>query len=358
MKKRIGLIGYGGICSTHVKGYDKSTDIAEVTAVCDIRPERLQLAKEKYNLPDSALFEDYHDLINSGLVDAVDICTPNHVHCPAAAAAAEAGLDFSVEKPVGLNLDEVVKLNEIAKKNNVKSFVCLSYRYMAPIRYMKHLIDTGKIGKIRHINITFFKDSGLWEGRPLEWRFIKEQAGTGVLGDLGVHLIDAVRFFGEDFEGVFAQTGITVKERKSLTSDEMLPVGTDDWCNMAAMTKSGATVMMTISRVATTVSSYVNYDIIGEKGRISHVVGVDAFGQTSSNAQILGCFEGEKGMHPLEVPAEFQAIQSREFVKLISGMETEGLSCLDQGVECQKVLEAAVRSVEEKRYIFMSEFDN
>jgi len=230
-KKRIGIVGFGGICNgAHLVGYEECRDIAEITAVCDNDPAKLALAKEKLGLDDSRLFLDYNDLIASGLVDAIDICTPNDIHCKAAMAAVKAGLDFSIEKPVGLNFSEVKELYEAAEAKGTKTFVCLSYRYMAPMRYMRQIVSDGKIGAARHINITYYKDSGLWEGRRLEWRFDKKRAGTGVLGDLGVHLLDTVRFLGEEFDGLFAQTGITVKERQALESDEILPVTTDDWC--------------------------------------------------------------------------------------------------------------------------------
>lgn len=107
MKKiRMGLIGFGGISKgVHVPGYLAHPDKVEITAVCDINPERLSEAKEKFGLSDSALFADYRELLNSRLVDAVDIATSNDSHVEIAMAAIEKGLPFSIEKPIGRNLD-------------------------------------------------------------------------------------------------------------------------------------------------------------------------------------------------------------------------------------------------------------
>lgn len=111
MKKiRMGLIGFGGISKgVHVPGYLAHPDKVEITAVCDINPERLSEAKEKFGLSDSALFADYRELLNSCLVDAVDIATSNDSHVEIAMAAIEKGLPFSIEKPIGRNLDEAKK---------------------------------------------------------------------------------------------------------------------------------------------------------------------------------------------------------------------------------------------------------
>lgn len=355
MKKRIGLVGFGGICKgAHLGGYKKCEDIAEITAVCDINPERLELAKELLGLPDECLFTDYNDLINSGLVDAVDICTPNDIHCKVAEAAVAAGIPYSIEKPLGVSLKETRDLLEKTNNSDVKSFVCFSYRYMADFRYMRDIVKSGKIGKIRNIHLTYLKDSGLIEGRRLEWRFDEKRAGSGVLGDLGVHMIDAVRFLGEEIDGVFTNMGITVTERQAIDSDEILPVTTDDWCNLNAMTKSGASVTMRISRVAKNIKDNISFEVHGEDGYMIYGVRVNDTGE-SGGSSIKVSLGKDDPLHNVETPEEFQAVQSREFVKMLCGEEDECLAHLDQGVECQKILEAAIKSAKTQSYIKIDE---
>ena len=144
--KRIGIIGFGGICNgVHLPGYQAISNKANVTAVCDINPKKLELAKQKLGLSDECLFTDYRDLIASGLVDAVDICTSNDAHCEIAEAAIDAGLDFSVEKPIGLSYAEAKHLYDKAKNSNVKSFTCFSWRYRAPTRLMRDIVTSGQL---------------------------------------------------------------------------------------------------------------------------------------------------------------------------------------------------------------------
>ena len=103
MKNKIGIIGYGGVADyNHRTSYKLSKD-AEVVAVCDIDPKALQKAKKDFGLPDDRLYSDYRTMIDSGVCDMVDICTPNAYHCEQAKYALNAGLPVSIEKPVGIN---------------------------------------------------------------------------------------------------------------------------------------------------------------------------------------------------------------------------------------------------------------
>lgn len=353
MKKKIGLIGCGGIANgVHIPGYLKILDDAEIYAVCDINDENLKKTAEKLNIPNERRFKDYKDLIKSGLVDAVDICTPNHVHCEIAHTAIKAGLPFSVEKPIGLDFLEADKLLKAVEDTKTPSFVCFSWRYNTYARFVRDIIISGHLGKLYHISVRCIKDSGLWENRPLEWRFDKNLAGTGVLGDLGSHMIDVIRFWGEEFDGLFAQRGIEIKERKKLDSDEIAPVTTDDWCNINAMSKNGVPITISVSRIAKTISNLIEFEVIGEKGRIKFTF--------DNGAQDIEICAGDidtkaKGTHHIVPPSSYEGNQSKSFVDMLNGKKDQYTSELLEGMECQKVLEAAFLSCEQNRYVKIDE---
>ena len=354
MKKiRIGIVGYGGISQgVHVPGYLACPDNAEITALCDINPEKLKAAKEKLNLPDSALFTDYKEMINSGLIDAIDICTPNHMHCPIASAAIDAGLPFSTEKPMGLSYAEAKALYDKAEKAGSKSFICFSWRYRPYTRYVRDIIKSGEIGKIYHIYISYIKDSGLWEGRKLEWRFDKDRAGTGVLGDLGSHMIDIARFWGEEFKGVFAQTGTYITERPTEDTGEIKKVTTDDWCNITGMTESDIPVTISLSRTATGFDDRITFEVFGENGRLrySWIAGKQDIEICTGKEDVKS-----RTVRHLVPPAGYEANQSLYFVNMINGIEDEFTAHLEHGIACQKVLEAAEKSAKEGRYVNIDE---
>ncbi|MBR2338280.1 MAG: Gfo/Idh/MocA family oxidoreductase [Clostridia bacterium] len=347
-KVRIGMIGLGGVAHYgHLAGYLESTGY-EITAVCDINEEHLHSMGDECGVPMDHRFTDYRDLIACEDVDAVDIATWNSVHCEIAKAAALAGKPFSVEKPVGMNYAESYDLQQTAAEKKVPSFVCLSWRYRPYTRYVKYLISGGKLGKLYHIYVRCIKESGLWPGRKREWRFDKSRAASGVLGDLGSHMIDIVRFWGQEFTSVYANSGIIIKERPSEETGEILPVDTDDWCNMIAELESGVSCTINLTRCATTVSDIIQFEVYGEKGRLVYTY-------EGGEQSILFVDNETKKSEWLTPPEEFNAIQSQSYINLVQGIEDEYTAKIEQGVACQAVIDAALRSTEEHRVVTIAE---
>jgi len=347
-KTRVGLVGVGWVSNDeHVTGYLK-TEECEITAVCDINEKRLHETADRCGVPMDHRFTDYRDLIACEDVDVVDIATWNSMHCPIAKEAALAGKSFSVEKPVGMNYAETLDLAKTAEKMGVESFVCLSWRYRPYTRYVKYLIGTGMLGKLYHIYVRCIKDSGLWEGRKLEWRFDKSRAATGVLGDLGSHMIDIVRFWGYEFTEVYADRGTIVKERPTEDTGEIKPVETDDWCHMNCRLNCETTCTIELTRCATAVPAIMQFEVYGENGRLVYTNDNDGQSIVFTDAKT-------KEVKTLTPPAEFEALQSRSFINLTRGIEDEYTAKIIQGLECQAVIDAALLSTEEHRPVTIAE---
>lgn len=358
MKNKIGIIGYGWVASeNHRNSYQLSKD-AQIVAVCDVNPEALNRAKEDFGLSEDCLFVDYKALIDSGKCDMIDICTPNSLHCEQAKYALNAGLAVSIEKPVGVNSKEVDEVRALAEEKGLPVFVCFSWRHMPTTRFLKDTIDSDAIGKVYHCYIKCIKESGLWEGRRLEWRFQKEYGGTGVLCDLGSHMIDFLNWMNEDIVGLSANMGIFIKERQRLDSDEWAPVTTDDYANIIADLKSGATANIELSRCAKTEQQLVEFVIYGEKGYIcfSNRVGEGleiCYGDKETIA---------KGRHRVSTPEKYgtpgEIYQSQSFMDLANGKTDAFTSTIEDGLRAQLVIDAAIKSHEEKRYVTMQEIKN
>lgn len=358
MKKRIGIIGYGWVAgANHRSSYSLAKD-AEIVAVCDINPDALEKAKKDFNLSEDCLFTDYKDLIDSGKCDMVDICTPNGMHCKQAKYALNAGLAVSIEKPVGVNSKEVDEVRKLAEEKGLPVFICFTWRHMPTTRFLKDTIDSGAIGKVYHCYIKCIKESGLWEGRRLEWRFQKEQAGTGVLCDLGSHMIDFLSWMNEEIVGLSANTGIFIKERQKLDSDEWAPVTTDDYANIIADLKSGATANIELSRCAKTEEQLVEFVIYGEKGYIcfSNRVGEGLEICYGDKEEIA------KGRQRVDTPEKYgtpgEIYQSQSFVDMANGRTNVFTSTIDDGLKAQMVIDAAIKSDKEKRYVTIEEIKN
>ena len=111
-KIKLGIVGLGRI-GMHMANREISNfpELYEIVAVCDVNPAALERAKNDFNLSDDCLFTDYKKLIDSGLCEMVDICTPNAYHCEQAKYALNAGLPVSIEKPVGINSKVAARLS-------------------------------------------------------------------------------------------------------------------------------------------------------------------------------------------------------------------------------------------------------
>lgn len=343
-KRKIGIIGFGGIArGTHANGYLQCPEIAEVVAVSDVSDASLALAREKLGIREEYCFKNYKDLIACEEVEAVDICTPNHLHCEIAEEAIRAGKPYSIEKPVGLHYDEVRTLYE--KTGELPAFVSFSFRFNKNIRYIKRQIEDGAIGEVRNIYIRYYKDSGLRPGRKLEWRFDKMLAGTGALGDFGSHMIDVARLFGGEFDGVYAESGIAVAQRQRLDCETIAPVTTDDWCSILGRGKGGAGISISVSRCATSIKALTEMEIFGTKGAILY----------STGDKGLRIDNGE-GLRTVEVSDDFAANQAEAFVNYLNGKVDIYTPYLSEGLACQKVLEAAEKSCRSGKYVRLDEF--
>ncbi len=358
MKNKVGIIGYGGIAGgTHKISY-RLVENVEIVAVCDINPTALERAKKDFGLSDDCLYTDYKTLIDSGKCDMVDICTPNCFHCEQAKYALNAGLAVSVEKPAGINSKEVEEVRALAEKKGLPVFVSFTWRHMPTTRFFKDTIDSGSVGKVYHCYIKCIKESALLEGRRLEWRFQKDIAGSGVLCDLGSHMIDFLNWMNEDIVGLSANMGIFIKERQKLDSDDWEAVTTDDYANIIVDLKSGATANIELSRCAKTEDQLTEFVIYGEKGCI-------CFSSRVNNGLEMCCGDKEiiaKGRIKVDTPEKYgdtkAVYQSQSFVDFVNGKKDAFTTTIEDGLKAQLVIDAAIKSHEEKRYVTIDEIKN
>ena len=127
----------------------------------------------------------------------VDVCVPGHLHAEIAIAALEAGKYVLCKKPLANSLDEAERMAmaaHVANSKGIRSMVGFNYRRTPALAYARQLVEAGRIGDIRHIRAQYLQDWLIDPDFPLVWRLIKEQAGSGALGDLGAHIIDLAQY--------------------------------------------------------------------------------------------------------------------------------------------------------------------
>ena len=344
---RIGIIGLGGISNKHIRELLDCKNAA-ITAVCDIDEVKLKEKGEQLGLDEAHRFRDYHDLIACKDVDAVEICTPNHLHVSMALDVVREGKKLNVEKPLALTVEDAKLLADELEKRNMEAMMCFSWRFHPAVLYAKKLLEDGVIGDILDIEVAYLKDSALWPGRKLEWRFVKEYAGTGALGDLGVHLIDMARYLIGDFKSVCGRLRTVVQERPRLDGEGMGKVETDDHASFLAELDGGVNAVFNITRAAYGHGNTIRFDIHGMEGTIS-------FNLNHPEKLGIGCakmFPEYPQLHEIDVPEGYRVIQEQTFADFAQKGEKGRLfPSVQDGVACQKILAAIERSAKEKCWV-------
>ncbi|HEX2926812.1 MAG TPA: Gfo/Idh/MocA family oxidoreductase, partial [Ruminiclostridium sp.] len=188
MKKvKIGIIGAGNISEVHIAGY-KALDNVELYAVCDINEERARNSAEKNGF--KHVFTDYNEMLKMPELDAVSVCTWNSVHAPATIAALKAGKHVICEKPMALNSKEAMEMEKTAKENGKILMIGFVRRFGNDAKVLKDFIEGGMMGEMYFAKASYLRRAGC----PGGWFSDKKRSGGGPLIDLGVHVIDLVRY--------------------------------------------------------------------------------------------------------------------------------------------------------------------
>lgn len=141
---KVGILGVGGISAAHINAWTTMED-AQITALCDIRPERMVQPEEKTG---ANCYTDFEELLENETLDIVDICLPTYLHASYALKAMEKGINVIVEKPISLNAEDVELLYSTAEKHHVKFMVAHVIRFWDEYVYLKEIYDNQTYGKL------------------------------------------------------------------------------------------------------------------------------------------------------------------------------------------------------------------
>ena len=190
-KIRIGIIGTGGISTSHIKAYLRQPDV-EIVAGCDLIPGKAEAKFAELEVPAGAkFFTDYKEMLDTVEMDAVSVCTYNRTHAECAIAALDKGLDVLLEKPFTVTLEEAIEVMKAEKRNGKFVSVGFQPRFDANMQMIKKIVQSGELGRIYYVQT----GGGRRHGIPVGWSttFIEEdKAGLGALGDIGCYSIDLV----------------------------------------------------------------------------------------------------------------------------------------------------------------------
>jgi len=214
----IGVIGMGWMGTIHAHSYRQIPDTFEDSGIeprlviCADDVEA-RASKAQRMLGFAECTTDWRRVIDHPAVDVVDIAAPNNLHVEIAEAAATAGKHIMCEKPVGRSPQETARIEAAARKAGVVSSVGFNYRWAPLVQYSKKLIADGKLGDITHYRGRFFAMYGSNPYSVLSWRFLRDVAGLGTLGDLLSHVGDMAHHLIGPAKRVIATQHTYIKQR-------------------------------------------------------------------------------------------------------------------------------------------------
>jgi predicted dehydrogenase len=278
MKKlNIAMVGYGFMGRTHSNAYRKVNNFFDLEyepvlkVICGLEEKEAKAFAKQWGY--ESYTTDWHKVIEDDEVDLVDICVPNNVHAEIAIAAAKAGKAIICEKPLALDGPQAQTMVDAVEKAGVANFVSYNYRRVPAVTLAKKFIDEGRLGQIFHYRANFLQDwtisTDVPQGGMGTWRLDVKAAGSGVTGDLLAHCIDTALWLNGGIDKVTAMTETFIKERKSVTSGKVEPVGIDDACAFLARFKNGSLGNFEASRYARGHKALYTFEINGQNASIA-----------------------------------------------------------------------------------------
>jgi predicted dehydrogenase len=344
-----GIIGTGGWANTHARSC-KANPHAEIVGLTEVREGVAESFAKAHNL-NVPTFTDYRNLLAMDGLDAVIIATPNNVHAPIAIAAAKAGKHILCQKPMATTLADAKAMVAAVEKAGVTGMIAYTKRFFKASPFLNYILRNEDLGRIYHVQAFYFQSWLSNPATPVVWRLRREMTGTGVLGDLGSHIIDLAQYLvGDDIVRVTAMMKTFINERPSTTDPEKKEtVDVDDAVMFGAEFKNGAMGVFQASRNATGHPDHWRVEIDAEKGAIIY----DKFTNTSIQVSIHTGLARHAGWVELKVPARWPYAnqysedesqnQTDYFVECIRSGQTPAPSFAD-GLKTERVIDAVVRS--------------
>lgn len=190
-KMRLGIIGLGQQGGSYLN-FIADAKVANVVigAVCDIDPAKKAMIAQRF--PGMPFYDDYIEMMESGLVDAIVTCVPHYLHPHMGIEALSRNIHALLEKPAGVYSKQVRELNEYAtSKPELKFGVFFNQRTNPLYQKIKAIVDNGDIGTLRRTHwtiTTWWRPQSYYD--QSEWRATWGGEGGGVLVNQAPHQLD------------------------------------------------------------------------------------------------------------------------------------------------------------------------
>ncbi len=185
---KVGLIGFGMAGRVFHAPTIVSVPNLKLAKIRETKAEHINIIKSRY--PDAAIVNDTKDILNDPDIDVVVVATPNATHFAIAKEALQAGKDVVVDKPFTVTSGEADELIALAKQKGKMLTVYHNRRWDGDFKTVKKVIESKILGTLAECEIHYDRFRNFV--RPNTWKE-EGETGTGLLYDLGSHLIDQVQ---------------------------------------------------------------------------------------------------------------------------------------------------------------------
>ncbi len=227
----IGLVGYGGIGRMHALcyrmlplAYPELAGRVQVVGVATASAASAERARRELG-DDVLTTTDLGEMLAHPSVTVVDCCAPTGDHARIAEAALAAGKALFCEKPLGATPAESARIVELAQARGLTGGVNFHLRFAPAIQEARRRVSGGLLGEVRGFHLRYYRSSNLRRDRAISWRF--SGPGSGVLADLGSHLIDLTLHLLGPIRAVSVRTATIIAERPGADGAPVLVEGDD-----------------------------------------------------------------------------------------------------------------------------------
>jgi predicted dehydrogenase len=357
----VAVLGPGRLGETHVAALARLRDggMAVEPALYGRNDDKVRELAHRYDINRTST--DLHELIDAPDVQVIDNCLVNAVHFDPLMRAIERGKHVFAEKPLTIELSEAERLLRAAKAAGVQHGVIQNMRFSPGARKARELIGQGVLGRIFSTNVLFgYMVPQTVLNRPT-WFYKKEEAGGGVVEDMMAHFFDLLRTLIGPIEGVYAATGQAWTTRRE-PDGTPFPVEVEDLASVSIRFAGGTVGSCFASWVRRKHEEVPSFQVDGEQGSLYFTFN-KLFSQGQSQTPLFR-YDARQVQNDsladwrnveLELRDPFE-VQLELFLQGVqAGHAKLGSPTWEDAVTNQRLIQAAYRSVAERREVLLAE---
>lgn len=323
--KNLLIIGAGSIGRRHLGNFYKH-GVKTISCV-DPNSDRLRQAQEV--CPIKKGYASHQEALADDKFEGVVIASPTSMHVEAAIDVAKTGAHIFIEKPVSHNLEQLEKLINITRDNNVKTFVAYCHRFIPSVVRLKEILDNKLLGNAYAFNMnwgSYLPNWHPWEDYRHFYMAKKSQGGGALLDES--HGIDLLRHLFGEATSVMGDVG----------QISHLEIDSDDWAAMLLQMESGVRGKVHFDLMRH--DPQIKLEILCEKGsitwdRVDHKITL--YHAEDKKYEIIP--------YTLADVLSMYDSETKHFINCVDGNE-DSLIDLEDGVKTMQIIDAAFKSSE------------